>query len=148
MNIRETVLAEIKEAMKAKDQVRLSTLRMLNSSIKNKEIELRPAAMSDQDVLGVVKKLAKQRRESIEQFSAAGRQDLADQESTELAILERYLPAALSEAQLEKVVSTVIADLGATTIKDMGAVMKEVTARTEGAADNKVVSTLVRAKLQ
>ena len=96
MGMKDTILADIKDAMKAKDSVRLSTLRMLSSTIKNREIELRPESITEQDILGVIKKLCKQRRESIEQFAAAGRQDLVDQESSELAVLQSYLPKAPS----------------------------------------------------
>lgn len=148
MGMKDTILADIKDAMKAKDSVRLSTLRMLSSTIKNREIELRPESITEQDILGVIKKLCKQRRESIEQFAAAGRQDLVDQESSELAVLQSYLPKAPSREELEQLVGKVIAQLGATTIKDMGPVIKEVAAQTQGTADNKLISELVRAKLQ
>ena len=148
MGMKDTILADIKDAMKAKDSVRLSTLRMLSSTIKNREIELRPESITEQDILAVIKKLCKQRRESIEQFAAAGRQDLVDQESSELAVLQSYLPKAPSREELEQLVGKVIAQLGATTIKDMGPVIKEVAAQTQGTADNKLISELVRAKLQ
>ncbi len=148
MGMKDTILADIKDAMKAKDSVRLSTLRMLSSTIKNREIELRPESITEQDILAVIKKLCKQRRESIEQFAAAGRQDLVDQESSELVVLQSYLPKAPSREELEQLVGKVIAQLGATTIKDMGPVIKEVAAQTQGTADNKLISELVRAKLQ
>jgi uncharacterized protein YqeY len=148
MQIREKLTADMKEAMKSKDQLKLDAIRFLQAAIKNKEIELRPNPISSDEVMGVVKKLVKQRRESIEQFQAASRQDLADKESAELKILEVYLPAQMTKAQIEEVVVATIAELNATTIKDMGAVMKAVAAKTAGSADNKTVSEVIKAKLQ
>ncbi len=138
---------EIKDAMRAKDSVKLNTLRFLQSAIKNREIELRPNPMTDDESMGVIKKLVKQRKESIEQYKAGNRQDLVDQEAAELKILETYLPAQMSKEQVEKLVAEVIAATGAKTVKDMGPVMKEVLAKSGGAADNKLVSELVRSKL-
>ncbi len=138
---------EIKDAMRSKDSLKLSTLRFLHSAIKNREIELRPNPMTDDESMGVIKKLVKQRKESIEQYKAGNRQDLVDQEAAELKILETYLPAQMSKEQVEKLVAEVIASTGAKTVKDMGPVMKEVLAKSGGAADNKLVSELVRSKL-
>jgi uncharacterized protein YqeY len=148
MGLKEQILNDIKEAMKNKEADRLSAIRMLQAAIKNKEIELRPNAINDQDILGVIKKAAKQRREAIEQYRGAGRDDLADKEAFELQVLETYLPAQLDQAQVEKIVTEVIAQLGASTIKDMGGVMKEVQARTQGQADGKMISEIVKSKLQ
>jgi uncharacterized protein len=147
MDIRPKILEEIKEAMKSKDTVKLGTLRFLQAAIKNREIELRPQPINDEEVLTVIKKLVKQRKESIEQYKAGNRQDLVDQEAAELKILETYLPAQMSREQVEKLVMETIGALSAKTIKDMGPVMKEVLAKSGGAADNKLVSELVRAKL-
>ena len=147
MEIREKLSADVKAAMIAKDSVKLGALRMLQSAIKNREIEVRPEAISTDDVMAVIKKLVKQRKESIDQFSTAGRQDLVDQETAELKILEVYLPAAMGREQTEALVVEVIAALGAKTVKDMGPVMKEVVARSGGTADNKLVSELIKAKL-
>ena len=147
MEIREKLTADVKAAMIAKDSVKLGALRMLQSAIKNREIEVRPEAISSDDVMGVIKKLVKQRKESIDQFATAGRQDLVDQETAELKILEVYLPAAMGREQTEALVTEVIAALGAKTVKDMGPVMKEVVARSGGTADNKLVSELIKAKL-
>lgn len=147
MEIRERLLSEVKTAMKEKNQVRVDTLRGIQSAIKNREIELRPEPISVDDVLNVVKKLVKQRKESIEQFSAAKRQDLVDKESTELKILEEFLPPQLSTADIEALVAETIAEVGATSVKDMGKVMKAVMAKTQGAADNKVVSEAIKSKL-
>ena len=147
MEIREKLTADVKAAMIAKDSVKLGALRMLQSAIKNREIKLRPDAISNDDVMGIIKKLVKQRKESIDQFQTAGRQDLVDQEAAELKVLEVYLPAAMSREQTEALVVEVIAALGAKTVKDMGPVMKEVVARSQGTADNKIVSELIKAKL-
>lgn len=148
MSLKEQILADIKEAMKNKEADRLSAIRFLQSAVKNKEIELRPKTIEDQDILGVIKKLAKQRKESIEQYENAGRTDLADKEKFELSVLETYLPEQLSREQVEKVVDEVIQKLGASSMKDMGAVMKEVQARTAGQADGKMLSEVVKSKLQ
>jgi len=148
MAIREQILDGIKVAMKNKDQLRLDTLRFLQSAIKNREIELRPNPITEEEVMGVIKKLAKQRRESIEQYLNGGRKDLAEKEQAELMILEEFLPKALSREETESLVAAVIQELNATTIKDMGNVIKAVIAKSRGAADNKLVSELVRAKLQ
>lgn len=120
---------------------------MLQAAIKNREIELRPNAITPDDVLAIVKKLAKQRKESIEQFQQAGRQDLVDQESAELKVLEVYLPAQMGREQVEALVTESIASLGAKSVKDMGAVMKDVIAKANGAADNKLVSEIIKSKL-
>lgn len=147
MEIREKITADIKAAMIAKDSVKLGALRMLQAAIKNREIDMRPNPITADEVLGVLKKLVKQRKESIEQFQQAGRQDLVDQESAELKVLEVYLPAQMSREQIEALVTEVIAAVGAKTVKDMGPVMKEVIARSGGAADNKVVSEVIKSKL-
>jgi uncharacterized protein YqeY len=148
MSLKTQILEDIKTTMKEKNQVKLDTLRFLQSAVKNREIELRPNEIKDEDIFNVIKKLVKQRKESIEQFEKAGRNDLADKEKTELTYLETYLPKAMDRGDVEKIIAAVIADLKASSVKDMGAVMKETIARTGGAADNKVVSEIVRAKLQ
>lgn len=147
MELREKITADIKAAMIAKDSLKLNTLRFLQSAIKNKEIDSRPNPITVDDVMGVIKKLVKQRKESIEQYQAAGRTDLVDQESAELKVMETYLPAQLSKEQIEKIVSEVITATGAKTIKDMGTVMKETMARSGGAADGKMVSEIIKSKL-
>lgn len=138
---------ELKEAMKSKDQVKLSTLRFLNSQIKNKEIDLRPNAITEEDIVSVIKKSVKQRQDSIEQYQNANRQDLADVEIAELKILETYLPQMMSEDQVKVFVLEAIKETGATDAKDMGKVMKAVMAKTKGQADNRVVSELVKQNL-
>ncbi len=147
MEIREKLMSDMKEAMRAKDSVRLDAIRFLQSAIKYKEVEVRPNAITSDDVLGVIKKLVKQRKESIEQFKAASRQDLVDKEVTELKVLETYLPAQMTADQIANVVAEIIQKTGAKTIKEMGMVMKEVMAKTAGAADNKTVSEIIKQKL-
>jgi len=147
MEIRERIMNDIKVSMKEKNQVRLNTLRFLQAAIKNREIEMRPNPITHDEVIGVIKKLVKQRKESIDQYKAGGRQDLVDQEMTELAILEELLPAQLSQTQVENIVKDVIIALNAKSVKDMGAVIKEVIVRTQGNADNKLVSETVKKSL-
>lgn len=147
MEVREKISADIKAAMIAKESIKLGALRMLQAAIKNREIEVRPNAITGDDVMGVIKKLVKQRKESIDQFQQAGRQDLVDQETAELKVLEVYLPAQMSREQIEALVTEVIAALGAKTVKDMGPVMKEVIAKSGGSADNKIVSEVIKSKL-
>jgi uncharacterized protein YqeY len=147
MSVRAKLMDDLKAAMKDRNQPKMDTIRFLQSAIKNREIELRPNPIKDEEVSAVIKKMAKQRRESIEQFQAAGRKDLVDKETAELVILEEYLPKVASREQTEKVVIEVIAALKATTIKDMGAVMKESVARLAGSADNKALSEIIKSKL-
>lgn len=147
MEIREKIMNDIKVAMKEKNQVRLNTLRFLQSAIKNREIDMRPNPITHEEVIGVIKKLVKQRKESIDQYKAGGRQDLVDQEAAELAILEELLPAQMNPEQVEQIVKDVITALNAKTPKDTGAVIKEVISRTQGNADNKLVSEIVKKSL-
>lgn len=147
MSLKVKIMDELKEAMKSKDQVKLSTLRFLNAQIKNKEIDLRPNAISEDDIVSVIKKSVKQRQDSIEQYQNAKRQDLADAEIAELKILESYLPQMMSEDQVKTYVLEAIKETGATEAKDMGKVMKAVMAKTKGQADNKLISELVKQTL-
>ncbi len=148
MLLKQQILDDTKTAMKAKDLDRVNTLRFLTSAIKNKEIEVRPNELTDEDVLSVLRKSVKQRQDSIEQFKAANRADLADKENAELKIIESYLPQQLSADVIEKFVKEAIAEVGATSMKDMGGVMKVVMVKTQGAADNKIVSEIVKKSLQ
>ena len=147
MALGEQIRKDITDAMKAKDAPKLGALRMVQAAFKNREIELRPAAMPEEEYLTVIKKLAKQRKESIEQFAAANRQDLVDAETKELALLETYMPAQLSREQIEKIVTDVVAAMGATSVKQMGQVMKEAQAKAGGQADNKIMSEIIKSKL-
>ncbi|KIZ02116.1 Uncharacterized protein yqeY [Monoraphidium neglectum] len=135
--------------MKAKDTARLDAIRFLNAALKQREIELREGskALGDDDVISVVQKLAKQRRDSIDSYKQGGRDDLVAKEEAELKLLEGYLPQQLSEDEVKAIVSAAVAEVGATSPKQMGAVMKAVQAKTQGRADNKLVSSLVKAAL-
>ena len=145
--LRDQVNADISSAMKAKDAPRLSALRMLKAAIMNKGIE-KGHDLEDGEVLQVVSTLVKQRRDSIEQFSAAGRTDLVDKETAEVAILEQYLPPAASAEVIDAAVAEAIAETGATSAKDMGKVMKAVMPRLAGRnADGRAVNDAVRRKL-
>ncbi len=148
MGLREQILEDIKSAMKSKEAEKLSAIRFLQAAIKNREIEVRPNAITDQEVLAVIKKMAKQRKDSIEEFTKAGRTDLVDKEKFELTVMEAYLPQQMDAGQVAKIVDEVIQSTGASTQKQMGAVIKEVMTRTAGQADGKVISDLVRSKLQ
>lgn len=147
MPMKETILSDLKTAMKNQDAVRLSAIRFLQAAIKNKEIELRPNAITDQDILTVIKKICNQHKDSIEQYTNANRLDLVDNEKAQLAIIETYLPKMMSREDLEKIVAQVIAETKASSMKDMGNVIKATIAKAAGAADNKMVSELVKAKL-
>ena len=141
------VTVAIAESMRAKDQPRLSTLRMLKAALMNREVE-RKRNLDEGEARQVVTALVRQRKDSIEQFVSGGRQDLADREAAEIRILEAYLPPPIDPTTLEQLVSDAIAETSAASAKDMGRVMKAVMARLSGqSVDGKVVSDLVRSKL-
>jgi uncharacterized protein YqeY len=147
MTLNEKVNGEITAAMKAKDPVRLSALRMLKAALMNKGVE-KNRDLDDAEVLQVVASLVKQRRDSIEQFGKAGRQDLVDKETSELKILEEYQPPAASPEEIAAAVAAAIAETGATTPKDMGRVMKAVMPKLAGkSADGRAVNEAVRRAL-
>jgi uncharacterized protein len=148
MSLKQQILDDTKDAMKARNADKVNTLRFLQAAVKNKEIEVRPNALTDEDVVTVLRKSVKQRQDSIEQYVSAGRTDLADKEKMELSIIEGYLPKQMSSDQIEAVVKQAIKDVGATSPKEMGAVMKAVQAKTQGTADNKIVSEIVKKLLQ
>ena len=147
MSFVERIQKELTGAMKAKDELRLSVLRMVKSALKNKEVEkIRP--LEEAESLQVLQTLVKQRRESIEQFTKGGRQDLVDKETKELAIIESYLPAAASDAEMDNAVARAITESGATSMKQMGAVIKAAKALLEGkSVDGKALSDRVRDRL-
>jgi len=147
MSLVEDVNRAITEAMKAKDAQRLVALRMLKAAMMNREVE-RGRPLDDNEARQVVSALVKQRRDSIEQFTKGGRQDLVDKETAEITVLESYLPPAVDAADLEKAVDDAIVATSATTAKDMGKVMKAVMAGLAGkTVDGKAVNELVRRKL-
>ena len=141
------IAADMKEAMRAKDAPRLSTLRLLKSAIEYHKIEKKQEQLTDADVTTVIKKQIKQRQDSIDGFEKGGRADLVAKEKGALAVLKAYLPEELSPAQVEEVVKATITELGATTKADMGKVMKAVQSKLAGRADNRLVSQLVAANL-
>jgi uncharacterized protein len=143
MSLQDRVSQEIKTAMLAKDADRLSTLRMLKSALGYAQIERKIESLSDADVVALVQKEVKKRRDSVEQFEKGGRAELAAKEQQEITVLETFLPKALSPEELEQLVRATIQELGATTKKDMGPVIKAVQAKAAGRADGKTVSGLV-----
>ncbi len=149
MSLSEQIQKDITDAMKARDELRLSTLRMVKSALKNREIE-KMAPLDEKEAQQILSTLIKQRKESVEQFSKGGRQELADKETAEIAIIEAYMPKSAGEDQIVAGVKAVIAEMGTPTIKDMGTVMKNVMARFSGAGirvDGKQVSEAVRREL-
>jgi uncharacterized protein len=147
MSMRDRLTEDLKLAMKSRDQLRMDVIRMIKAAILNKEVELRKD-LDDAEMSRVMTTLIKQRRESVEQFEQAQRAELAEKERKEIAIIEAYLPKALSPQELEHMVASVLTETGASSLKEMGTVMKALMARLAGqAVDGKQLSDLVRAKL-
>lgn len=147
MTLKEQIIADMTAAMKAKDVARTSTLRMLKAAMTNREKE-GGGALTDEDVQKLLRSQVKQRRDSVEQYEKGGRPELAAKEQAEIAIIEGYLPQAASAEEIEAAVAAAIAETGAQSMKDMGAVMKAAMARLAGKnADGKMVSEAVKAKL-
>jgi uncharacterized protein len=147
MSLNDKIGAEITAAMKAKDAVRLSALRMLKAAIMNKGVE-KKSDLTDAEILQVVASLVKQRKDSVEQFEKAGRTDLVEKESVEIAILQEYLPPAAGQDEIDAAVAAAVAETGATSMKDLGKVMKAVMPKLAGKnADGKAVNEAVRRSL-
>jgi hypothetical protein len=149
MTLVEQIQKDIVTAMKAKDEARLSTLRMVKSALMNRKVE-KMAELDDKEAQAVLATLIKQRKESVEQFTKGGRQEMADKEAAEIIVIESYLPKEAAEADVEAGVKAVIAEMGSPTIKEMGTVMKNAMARFNGAGmrvDGKVVSEIVKKEL-
>jgi uncharacterized protein YqeY len=146
MSLRERLTEEMQGAMRARDDLRLSAIRLIRSAVKNREIELRHE-LDDRETGEVIASLVKQRRESIRLFQEAGRRDLVEKEEKELAVLFTFLPPQLSRAELEELVARVIVECGAQGSKEMGKVMKALAPHVAGRADGKAVSEVVREKL-
>ncbi|MDT8997851.1 GatB/YqeY domain-containing protein [Paucibacter sp. APW11] len=147
MTLKAQITEDMKAAMRAKEADKLSTIRMLLAAVKQKEVDER-IEVDDAMLIAIVDKLIKQRKDSISQFTAAGRQDLADKESVELKVLEAYLPARLSEAEIQAAVAAIVAQLGASGPGDMGKVMGAVKAELAGKADMGLVSAAVKQALK
>src|SRR5580692_3166250 len=149
MSLVEQIQKDITAAMKAREEHRLSTLRMVKSALKNREIE-KMAPLDEKESQAVLTTLIKQRKESVEQFTKGGRQEMADKEAAEIVLIESYLPKAAGDAEVLAGVKAVIAEMGSPAMKDMGTVMKNVMARFSGAGmrvDGKLVSETVKKEL-
>ncbi len=154
MGLKEKIESDLKAAMKSKDIIAAGALRMIIAAVQNKEIEERSIkklelgkSLDDAGVVKIISTLAKQRQESIEMFKKGGRDDLVKKETAELALISRYLPSALSEGEIEKIVEEAVRESGAAGPKDMGNVMKLVMPKIAGRADGKIVNEIVRKKL-
>ena len=148
MSLHDRLSEDLKSAMKSRDQLRMDVIRMIKAAVQYKEVELKQD-LDDAGMSRIMTTLIKQRKEAAEQFEKGNRQDLAQKERLEISIIEGYLPAALSSEELSQLVQTVIKDSGASSLKDMGQVMKAVMSRVAGqTVDGKLVSDLVKAALQ
>jgi uncharacterized protein YqeY len=146
MSLKERITQDMKDAMRSAEKERLGVIRMLQAAIKQREVDER-ISLDDAQVLSVIEKMIKQRKEAIAQFEAGNRTDLAEKEATEAKQLSAYLPAQLSQSEIEALVAAAITETGAATVKDMGKVMALVKTRAAGQADMGVVSALIKAKL-
>ena len=147
MSLEDKISQDYVQAMKDRDSLKSSVLSFLRAQVKNVKIDKRVEKIADEDIIAVIKKQIKQRQDSITQFRAGSREDLAVKEEQEMAILKTYLPAQMSPEVLQGIVDEAIKSAGAVSVKDMGKVMKEVMAKTAGAADNQIVSAMVKARL-
>ncbi|MBD1870133.1 GatB/YqeY domain-containing protein [Oculatella sp. FACHB-28] len=150
MSLKDRITEDIKTAMKAKDKTRLETVRSIKKVLLEKEVSVRPQGqteLNETQELEVLAQLAKQRRDSIEQYQKAGRTDLADQEAQELTIIEEYLPQQLSDEEVSQVIDEVISRTGASSAKDMGKVMGPVMQQLKGRADGQKIQAMVKTKL-
>ena len=147
MSLKERIVSDMTVAMKAKDALRLSVLRMVKANVMNREIE-KGSPLTDEELTKAFQSLVKQRRDSIEQYEKAGRQELADKERAEIEVIEAYLPQAATREEIEQAVAAAITETNATSMRDMGAVMKAAQASLAGRnADGRIVSEIVKAKL-
>jgi len=146
MSLKDRILQDVKDAMRAKDKPRLATLRLITATLKQQEIDER-IELNDAQVLALLDKMCKQRRESISQFEKAGRDDLIAQEVSELELIQTYLPEQLSEDEIVALIDEVMAATGAASIKDMGKVMGQLKPKLQGRADMGAVSAMIKAKL-
>jgi len=146
MSIKDRLQQDMKDAMRARDKARLATIRLILAAIKQREVDER-IELDDAQVIAVLDKMVKQRRESIAQFEKAARDDLIAQENSELEVIIPYLPAALSEAEINALVDAALSATGAATLRDMGKVMAELKPKLAGRADMGAVSALIKARL-
>ncbi|NII11383.1 GatB/YqeY domain-containing protein [Oleiagrimonas sp. C23AA] len=146
MSLKQRLTDDMKAAMRAGDKPRLGVIRLINAAIKQREVDER-AELGDDQVLVVLEKMLKQRRDSVEQYVAAGREDLADTERAEIVVIETYLPAPLTEAEIDALIEAALAESGASSARDMGKVMAQLKPRMAGRADMAEVSKKVKARL-
>jgi uncharacterized protein YqeY len=146
MSLKERIQEDVKDAMRARDKPRLATIRLITAAIKQREVDER-IELDDTQVLVVLDKMCKQRRESISQFEQAGRDDLAAQEKAELELIQQYLPEQLSEAEINELIDAAMQATGAASMKDMGKVMGQLKPKLQGRADMGAVSALIKARL-
>ena len=146
MSLQEQLKSELKTAMLAKDKARVGTIRLLMAEIKQKEVDTR-TVLNDEDIIAVLTKMVKQRKDSISQFEAAGRQDLVDVESAEITVLQAFLPQPLSEAEIDTLIDSTVTQLAATGMQDMGKVMNALRPQLQGRADMGLVSAKIKARL-
>ncbi len=147
MSLKERIMSDMTASMKARDAARTSTLRMVKAFVTNREIE-KGGELSDEEMTKALQTLLKQRRDSVEQYESAGRQELADRERAEIAVIEGYLPQAASREDIEQAVRAAIEETGATSMREMGQVMKAVQGRLAGRnADNRTISEIVKERL-
>ena len=146
MSLQEQISAALTDAMRARDEVKMTTLRLVLTAIKKREKEAR-SLLEDQEVISVITSQIKQRRESIEQYRKAGREDLAQTEENELQILQGYMPEQASEEEISNTLDEIIAEVGAVSMKDMGKVMKAAMAKLAGKAEGGAINAMVKAKL-
>ena len=146
MSLQEQISAALKDAMRARDEAKMATLRLVLTAIKKREKETRNL-LEDQEVISVITSQIKQRRESIEQYRKAGREDLAQTEENELQILQDYMPEQASEEEISNTLDEIIAEVGAVSMKDMGKVMKAAMAKLAGKAEGGAINAMVKAKL-
>ena len=146
MSLQEQISAALKDAMRARDEAKMITLRLVLAAIKKREKEAR-SLLEDQEVISVITTQIKQRRESIEQYRKAGREDLAQREENELEILQGYMPEQVSEEEISNTLDEIIAEVGAVSMKDMGKVMKAAMAKLAGKAEGGAINAMVKAKL-
>jgi uncharacterized protein YqeY len=146
MSLKERITDDMKAAMRSGEKERLGVIRMITSAIKQREVDER-ITLDDTQVLSVLEKMIKQRKESVEQFKAGSRQDLADKEAAEITLLQGYMPSQLSAAELDALINDAVASTGAASIKDMGKVMAIIKAKAQGRADMGAVGAKIKAKL-
>ena len=145
--LKQRIIEDMKAAMRAKDKERLGAIRLITAAIKQIEVDERLQSIDDNRVLGILQKMVKQRRDSIDQYQKAQRQDLADKEAFEISVIRAYMPQPLSDGELEQLIDAAVRDIGAQSMKEMGKVMGQLKSQVQGRADMGVVSAKVKDRL-